>query len=162
MKKTWLFTVFICLLIIAGGGAVVLWPRTIPFDKCSESYKIYANNPSVEASFIKDFRINDTLTVNITQLKAKDSAGWAQLMYDYEIPDLPPSFIQRINNDEDIVFLKAIFNNDNEQGTSTNNEFNAVMAISFLHNKITIFHITTDDELSALTKYNYPSISVNP
>ena len=155
MKKTWLFTVFICLLIIAGGGAVVLWPRTIPFDKCSESYKIYANNPSVEASFIKDFRINDTIFVDVTLLEAVDSNGWNILKHDFCLPNLELVFQQNIEIKEDMIFVRVV-NKDNycESVDESIPECN-ILATSFTKHTLCVFNVSNLCERYAVLHYNY-------
>ena len=43
MKRSWLITILICLLLLCGGGAVLLLPQVIPFDQCSDVYKRYAD-----------------------------------------------------------------------------------------------------------------------
>ena len=73
MKKSWIITFILCLLLLGGGCVAAFLPRTVPFYKCSDEYKKYSRVDGVEASFIKDFRINDTLTVDVTMLKAVDS-----------------------------------------------------------------------------------------
>lgn len=52
----------------------------------SELYLRYEHADGIKASFIKDYRINDTLTLDVTLLQATDSAGWQQLIEDFEIP----------------------------------------------------------------------------
>lgn len=78
----------LCLLIIIGTLAVKLWPRSVPYDLCSDIYKHYAGVEGIDASFIKDFKVNDSVFVDVTLLEAKDSASWAVLMHDFPGPDL--------------------------------------------------------------------------
>ena len=85
MKKTsWLIAILICLLIIGGGAAVVLCPRIVFPSQCSELYKRYANTEGIDATFIKGFRINDTIFVDVTVLEATDSIGWNELRVDFK------------------------------------------------------------------------------
>ena len=69
-------------------GAVVawrLWPRPLPPEECSELYRTYKDTPGIDATFIKDFHVNDTVYVNVTLLQATDSAGWEMLISDFMI-----------------------------------------------------------------------------
>lgn len=161
MKKTWLFTVFICLLIIAGGGAVVLWPRTIPFDKCSESYKIYANNPSVEASFIKDFRINDTVFVDVTLLKAVDSIGWDTLWHDFCLPDLTPETKLVFENKKDRIFTRTTKKNSYCETVDKTTPECDIIAVLYAKRTISVFHIANLEERHAVLYFNYDKSSNN-
>lgn len=72
------FLVF--LVVVAVAVAVRLWPRTIAFEDCSEVYQRYAGVEGVEASFIKGFPLNDTVAVDVTLLKAQNSAIWTDLI----------------------------------------------------------------------------------
>ena len=76
MKRSWLITILICLLLLCGGGAVLLLPQVVPFDQCSDVYKRYADMDGVDATFIKDYKVNDSIRVNVTLLQATDSVSW--------------------------------------------------------------------------------------
>ena len=52
MKRAWLITIIICLVLLGGGGAVLLLPQVVPFDQCSDLYKQYANVEGIDATFI--------------------------------------------------------------------------------------------------------------
>lgn len=161
MKKTWLLTATICLLIIAGGGAVVLWPRTIPFDKCSEAYKTYANNPSVEASFIKDFRINDSVFVDVTLLEAADSIGWNTLWHDFCLPDLTPEMKRVIENKKDRVFARTTKKNSYCETVDETTQECDIIAVLFAKRTICVFHIANLEERHAVLYFNYDKSSNN-
>ena len=78
-KKEWLLTALLCLLVAGACVAYRVWPRTVPFEQCSEVYQRYSDLPGIQASFIKDKQINDSVRVDVTLLQATDSAGWNQL-----------------------------------------------------------------------------------
>ena len=54
--------------------------NVVPVGQCSEVYKQYCDVEGVRATYIQDFRVNDTLTVGVTLLEATDSAGWGYLL----------------------------------------------------------------------------------
>ncbi len=54
-------------------------PRAVPLDECSELYRRYADCPGVEAAYIKDYRVNDTLTLCATVLEAQTDSAWSEL-----------------------------------------------------------------------------------
>ena len=60
--------------------AVVKRPRTVPLSQCSELYQRYHKVKGIEASYIQDFALNDSTTVNVTVLKATDSAMFVYLL----------------------------------------------------------------------------------
>ena len=75
-----------CLLAVALVLVVKYRPRTVPLEECSQIYRDYADDPHVAVAFIKDFRVNDTLTVDVTTLHALDSTGWHSLMLYFGFP----------------------------------------------------------------------------
>ncbi len=95
---SWPVTLTVCLLIVLGTLTVKLWPRTVPFDQCSVAYKTYAGHPGIRAAFIKDYRINDTVKVNVTLLEAKTDSAWTVLQTDFNVPIIPEEYKHLINN----------------------------------------------------------------
>ena len=48
---SWPGVAALCLLIVAGTLSVKLWPRTVPYEQCSDIYKKYAGTHGIEAAF---------------------------------------------------------------------------------------------------------------
>lgn len=88
MKRSWLITILFCLLLLGGDGAVLLLPQVVPFSQCSDVYKRYAKMDGVDATFIKDYKINDTVFVDVTLLETKDTALWDSLCADFGIASI--------------------------------------------------------------------------
>lgn len=145
MKKSWPITILVCLLILGGGGLILGWPRTVPFEQCSEIYQKYANEEDIKASFIKDFKVNDTVFVDVTLLEAIDSTGWDILKKDFEVPNLPLELQQLVDSGKDLVFTKMI----SEPAASH------LLAISYLTKTLTVFHIENDAEKHAVKYHNF-------
>lgn len=81
----WPVTLFLCLLLAIGMVTVKLWPRTVLLSECSEVYQRYSGVEGIRASFIKDFRINDTVFVDVTLLDVVDSSIWDTVCKDFGI-----------------------------------------------------------------------------
>ena len=80
MKRTGYIVLLACLLVAGLALAVIRCPRTVPERECSEVYKRYHKVEGVRATYIKNYPLNDTLTIGVTLLEATDSAGWEWLM----------------------------------------------------------------------------------
>lgn len=157
MKKNWPITILICILLLGWGGIVLLWPRTVPFEQCSEIYQKYANEEDIKATFIKDYKVNDTVFVDVTLLEATDSVGWNILKKDFEVPALPPELQQLVDNGEDLVFTKMI----PKPKIDTSDFPNDLLAISHLSHTLTVFHIKSDIEKHAVYNHNYKEEKFN-
>lgn len=151
---SWPVTLTVCLLIVLGTLTVKLWPRTVPFDQCSVAYQTYASQPGIRAAFIKDYRINDTVFVDVTLLEAKDSAVWDILKRDFEVPVLPPDLQQFIDSGEDLVFTKLI-PKPTPYATSLDTYKDDLLAISYRTRTLSVFHINNDDEKHAVKYHNF-------
>ena len=152
--KQFLLPAIIFLAIVLVALAVRLWPRTVPFDQCSDLYKQYANVEGIDVSFIKDYKVNDTVFVDVTLLEATDSVSWTTLKKDFEVPDPSPDFQQFIDSGEDLIYVKLI-PKTTASDTILNPYPNDVLAISPLNRTLTIFHIANAEEKHAVFHYNY-------
>lgn len=150
MKKSWSLTALGCLLILAGCLLVIRCPRTVPLGQCSGIYRHYADMPGIDATFIEDYKVNDTITVDVTLLEARDSAGWAILKHDFDVPNLEPKVQQIIDNGKDLIFSRQIAKKDSSDTTQHD-----VLATSYYSHALTIYHTNSNDELYAISEYNY-------
>ena len=101
MKRFWTFTVVGLLLAVVLPLAVIYGPHLLPPGECSSLYREYYRVPGIEASFVKGYQVNDTLFLDVTLLRAKDSADWERLVEDFGLTEsvsmnpTRPSFIAR-------------------------------------------------------------------
>ncbi len=77
-----LAVVLLSLLASAATAAVIYWRHTVPLSQTSEVYRRYRDFPGVDAAFIRQMPINDTLRVDMTLLQARDSLAFANLLRD--------------------------------------------------------------------------------
>lgn len=157
MKKSWPITILICLLLLGGGAVVIFWPRTVPFEQCSEIYQKYANVEKVKASFIKDFKVNDTVFVDVTLLEAIDSTGWDILKTDFKVPPPPLELQPLIDNGEDLLFTKHI----PKYIANTSAFPYDLLVISHLTHTLTVIHINSEIEKYAVLNHNYKEEIIN-
>ena len=54
--------------------------RRVVESECSEVYRRYKDRDNLSVAFVKDYRIGDSITVDVTTITAKDSADWEQLL----------------------------------------------------------------------------------
>ncbi|MCQ2297876.1 MAG: hypothetical protein MJZ51_04555 [Bacteroidales bacterium] len=151
---SWPELIVVGMLIVIGTLAVKLWPRTVPFDRCSAIYRHYAGIEGIDASFIKDFKINDTLFVDVTLLEAKDSASWATLKHDFSIPELTPEWQARLDNNERAVGTSLLTRENYPITVSSDTMIFDELAISHHFHRLTIFHAKNDQENLAIFYHN--------
>ena len=53
----------------------------------SEVYHRYEHRDDLKVGFVKDYRVDDSTTVDVTTLTAKDSAGWEALLRELNVKE---------------------------------------------------------------------------
>ena len=79
MKRGWIICVVVCLLAAAAVTVAMRWPRTVPLAQCSEVYRQFVDHRDIKASYIKDFKVDDSLSVDVTLLQATTDSAWFAL-----------------------------------------------------------------------------------
>lgn len=146
---SWPVTLTVCLLIVLGTLTVKLWPRTVPFDQCSVAYQTYANQPGIRAAFIKDYRINDTVKVNVTLLEAQTDSAWTILQTDFNVQIIPEEYRELVASSNSVDFWLASKDNPKDR-TDTIISHNDIIVMSRQMQTICICHIENKHQAIAI------------
>ena len=107
MKRTDILVIATCcVLAVVAGFTLKHCQRTLPERKCSQVYQRYAHVEGIQAAYVKDYRINDTLTIGVTLLEATTDSGWAMLQEDFGLPVIPKEYEERFVGDSNRVSIK--------------------------------------------------------
>ena len=108
MKRTDILVIATCcVLAVVAGFTLKHCQRTLPERKCSQVYQRYAHVEGIQAAYVKDYRINDTLTVAVTLLEATTDSGWAALQEDFGLPVIPKEYERYFCEDSNKVSMKS-------------------------------------------------------
>ena len=153
-KKDNIICLSICLVGLLASLTIVYFRYTVPYWQCSEVYKRYHKVEGVEAAYVKNFPINDTLTVAVTLLQAADSAGWEYLLQAFNIPadmvvaaKANPAFdiwVWQVLKDHPET--RYVSNGDGD-GDTVKTE---IMSTSFRKQEVCIFHTQNEEEGDAV------------
>ena len=163
MKREWQIKVLVLVVV----GVVILVAKFLPpamaYWESSEVYKRYSRVEGVRATYVKDFRVNDTLTVGVTLLEATDSAGWVRLLQRFNASDDMVKTAE-YSQDTNKVWLRLSPKGRPEEkigvgtqggGSKENDLEYEMVTISFEVRAIGIFHTNSKEELFALYNYNF-------
>ncbi len=153
-KRFWLIIAILALVEALVCYIAIQWKYIFPSNEVSEIYARYEKVEGIDVSFVKDYKVNDTVFVDVTLLEATDSVGWATLKKDFEVPNPPPDVQQFIDNGEDLIYVKVIPKSTTTD-TILDSYSNNLLAISHLKRTLTVFHIKNKEELNAVRHYNY-------
>ncbi|MBR4738507.1 MAG: hypothetical protein IK058_00725 [Bacteroidales bacterium] len=154
-RRGWILTGGLCLLASLVTLVVKCCPRTVPLEQCSEVYRRYADTPGVQASFIKNKQINDTLAVSMTLLTADNSDDFIQLLRDFGKTEENINYMMSfkpINGEERFTGMYSYETID--PSTNMVTVKNNVTAIVPSKLRMAIFHVEDDNQLETLLLSN--------
>ena len=151
MKKHHYITLAIVLVGLAVSASFFLFPRQLSPEECSAEFLRYKDVEGIDASFVKDFPVDDTLAVDVTTLQATDSVGWETLKKDFHAFPLPENNQKKIDQGVDVISIHLAPKTDPTLPMDTTDLLNNnVVAISRLHQTVSIFNVTTRAEMDAV------------
>ena len=139
------------------------------------------DNDHINVSFIKDFPVNDSISVDVTTLDAVDSIGWATLIEDCNIPvanfEKDKAYIDSLYpgaypKDKEIVFLWRSYKCDpgsriNPQITNyrgykpTDTIETEECTASLTNHNVCIFHTLTLSEAKTVRSFHLNNMLLN-
>ena len=137
------------LIVLLPVAIYALWewtPRTVPPERACELYRQYASNPHLTVSYIEDFRVNDTVTVDVTLLEAKDDEGWEEMMEKFGIIDLSdiPDEVRHLFAEKTKAIGFGHYEEDDE------GEIVNIVVYSRIEKSVYLFHTKKDAEIKAI------------
>ena len=148
-------------MLLLGMLACLLWPRVVPLEECGEVYRRYEGLEGIDAAYIKNYRVNDTLTLPVTLLEATTDSGWARLVSKFNVP-MEMVELAKSNPDIDIWVGQAL--KDRPEVLCDVSELNEeeaqeleIMTISMQMHTICIFHTCNKQEMDAIFYEKIPA-----
>ena len=158
MKRTGLITLAACFAVLVMAVVVIRYPRTVPLEECSDVYKRYKDVEGVRATYIKDFRVNDTLTIGVTLLEATTDSGWARLMEDFAIIPIPSDILAYCDSNTVNMWMAA--KRDYSLRADPDLLNNDLIAMNYLKHIISVFHLESENQQDAILHYQTESITL--
>ena len=149
MKK-WILAFL--LLTLLGVAAVAAWRYLLPERHVSDLYRRYHNADGIAASYIHNFPVNDTLTLDVTLLEATTDSAWQALCADFAIIDIVEAIEQA---DPHVVFSRQISRHDYTQVLLGDSPDAECLAISCDSKTFSIFHTRNAAERHAVFHHNF-------
>lgn len=152
IKLFWCVGAVLAALTAVAVAAAVLVPRM----GVSDLYRRYEGNPHLDVTYLRNFPVNDTLSVDVTLLQARDDEGWDTLRADFRIPELPDHIQKRIAEGKDLTGVCLVPKSDPTLPMDTVDiTRNNVLGVSPLKRTISIFTTDTKEQQLAVMHYNY-------
>lgn len=153
-KRFWTVIVIIAVIEVLVIALVQQWKYIFPINEVSPLYEHYAAIAGIDATFIKDFRVNDSVFIDVTLLEAKDSANWAMLKRDFAVPELDSKICQHIYNKKELIFSQPLTLSHYPINIPSDTIIFDELAISYYSHTLTIFHAKNEKEILELCIHN--------
>lgn len=168
-RKDILINTLICVVIVGGVLAVMYLPGLVAYWQSSEVYKKYCRVEGVRATYVKDFRVNDTLTIGVTLLEATDSAGWEYLLNAFGEPREDSEVVEKSTKQAKVWARLAPkghpeekVGNGNQSGNDEAKEWNYdVLLKSYEERVLSVFEVKSMEEYIALFDYSSDIMTEN-
>ena len=154
MKRiSWTVVTLICLLLIIMGLLTMLSTRfPLPW-QCSKLYWQYRDQGGIEASYVRDYPVDDTTLVDVTLLHATTDSAWESLCHEfvpYEFAD-SNKYINNLIHDTTSVTFRAVSEDDcrTKVNPSISEKHNSVFMAAKMR-AICIFHINKKEQSDIL------------
>ena len=131
-------------------AAITLWKRWywfFPSHAVSEVYTRYAGTESLNVVFFKDFKINDTVSVDVTYIEATTDSSWNEIKRDFRIA-IPQEILDLYDsNSVDLRF--APHNNylSPQDSILSNND---LIVFAYLKQTVLVFDIKNEQQANAI------------
>ena len=149
MKK-WIIA-FVVLTAV-GVGCVAWWRYVAPHRQVSDLYRRYEHVDGIAASYIHNYPVNDTLTLDVTLLEATSDCGWQTLCSDFAISKVVEEMLQI---GPDIVFCRQVNRHDYTQVVLGDSPDAELLTISCATKTLAIFHTCNKNDIRAVFCYTW-------
>ena len=153
----------ICVAICVVSGVVALglsyMPRKVPYSQCSEVYKRYSEVEGIRATYVKDYRVNDTVTIGVTLLEAETDSGWVRLQEDFAIEPLPPEVLAILDSNG-VNMWKASMSDYSVSAEKDALEYYFI-AMQYCRRRLSVFEIGSREQYEAIVNYQVRNTNSN-
>lgn len=164
--KRWLLITGLVALMCAGGAVTVKYCHSIFHgDEVSDTYLKYKDVPRVDATFVKGFLVTDSMRMDITLLRATDTASWIDLFGEYcaqvrHIQDVPEQYRDGLLYGDGVSFnAHPAGHPDMKADSSMTNVELAVIYTRF--RSVMICHTNTLAQAREIMKYHMNDYFIN-
>ena len=148
--KRWILTLLMVAAVVAA-AAVVFCRHILPRWQVSDLYRRYHNADGIAASYIHNFPVNDTLTLDVTLLEATTDSAWQTLCSDFAISNMVE---EMKGSDPRAVFSRLVNRHDYSQVAFGDSPDAEILAISCDTKTFAVFHTCNAAEMHTVFYYN--------
>ena len=141
------------VVLTAVGVGCVAWDRyVVPHRQVSDLYRRYEHFDGIAASYIHNYPVNDTLTLDVTLLEATNDSSWQALCSDFDISRVVEEMLQI---KPEVVFCRQVNRHDYTQVVLGDSPDAELLTISCATKTLAIFHTSNKNDIRAVFCYTW-------
>lgn len=142
-------------------AAFTLWKRWywfFPTHAVSEVYTKYAGTDGLNVTFMKDYRVNDSVFTDVTLIEALDSTAWELIKKDFQI--ITPEECN-IHYDSTTISMKFAPRNNYASSMDTVLLNNDIILTHFTNKTLLVIKIEEETQIEAINRYHIYNLQHN-
>lgn len=162
-KKIRRFWMWVGIAMLIELAAFTLWKRWywfFPSHAVSEVYTRYAGTEGLNVVFFKDFKINDTVSVDVTYIEATTDSAWLMLQDDFNTPKIPEGYRELFDKTQTVdLWLTA--KNAPKIRIDTDTISHDIIILSRKLHVICVFHTENSHQTDAIIERKIHNLSIS-
>lgn len=158
MKRSQIISIAIVLIAIVL-SVLLHRPRMLPLKECSDIYREYYKTEGIQATFVKDYDLGDSVTVDVTILQAIDSLAWHSLLCDFHV--VTDSAFRPSRDEAEVMFTSTGLFPKGCKGQPPASVLtgNDMFIVHYPRNTVYIFHLCDERQFNTIIRYKYKKLS---
>lgn len=154
IKLFWLVSAVLLLAAAVVSASLTLAARPGPGD----IYKTYAGRPDIEATFLRNYPLGDSIAVDVTILAATTDSAWAALRGDFGIAPIPKEALAFLGQDSDMTTFKRVPKADPSPAECGEVQDSLLLVVQEFRRMVCAFLIEDDRQLNAIIHNRFSKI----
>ena len=140
---------------------ILLLMATLPLCAQSDAYLHYSQNPNLDVAFFENLRIDDTTTLDVTVILAKDSATLFWMIEEFNLTEIYNHAVSRQKhlNPRYLIARQVSKADPSCRVTKLVDGEYDFLSFSIYYKRIIIFHVQNEQQLSSVCGHCLRSIS---
>ena len=140
---------------------ILLLMATLPLCAQSDAYLHYSQYPNLDVAFVEAFRIDDTTTLDVTVILAKDSATLFWMIEEFNLTEIYNHAVSRQKhlNPRYLIARQVSKADPSCRVTKLVDGEYDFLSFSIYYKRIIIFHVQNEQQLSSVCGHCLRSIS---
>jgi len=149
-KRFWLIVAILALVEAVILCLALQWKYIFPSREVSDLYTRYENVAGIGVSYIKDYKVNDTVFVDVTFIEATTDSAWNVILNDFNMPVIPEEYRELVEKNSSIEF--NLISKEDPQKIDEDIDNNDVLVLSRQKHSVCIFHINNKIQRNAIIR----------